>query len=126
MRTEYNRIAACNPRFFFLNRRVGRHNQKVSLEGEVPVAKGARTAMVFGRVPMRPCPGSQSTEKQCKSPVLKALLLSNLLAFKWKGGNRTEPLCKDKDKKNGRFKNMCICCKEQSTSKTHGSIIGLR
>lgn len=68
-RTEYNRIAASNPRF--PNRRVGRHNQKVSLEGEDPVAKGARSAMVFGQVQTSPCPASQSTENNAKSRLAK-------------------------------------------------------
>lgn len=110
MRTEYNRIAACNPRcffFFFLNRRVGRHNQKVSLEGEVPVAKGARSTMVFGRVPMRSCPGSQSTDKQCKFPMLKALLLSNLLAFNRRVEIAQNPCVRTKTKE-WYFLKICV------------------
>lgn len=70
----------------------------MSLEGEDPVAKGTRSAMVFGRVPMSPSPGSQPTEKQFKCPVSKALLLSSLVAFKRKGGNITESWVRTKSK----------------------------
>lgn len=110
-RTEYNRIAASNPRF--PNRRVGRHNQKVSLEGEDPVAKGARSAMVFGQVQTSPCPDSQSTENNAKSRLAKPFfffffLRSNLVASKRRGGNITEPLCKGKVKRIVLFKMVSL------------------
>jgi hypothetical protein len=69
------------------------------LEGEDPVAQGARSAMVFGRVQMSPCPGNQFTEKQSKFPILKVYYNQVCWLLNGRTGNVIESLRKDKKKK---------------------------